>query len=246
MTEMRALVAFGLNDLRSIRRDSLLLYLALIPWLAVLLARLIIPSATDWMAERQGFDLLPYYPLLLSLFFVLQIPVLFGVVMGLMVLDERDDRTLMALQVTPVSLTTYALYRIAAATTIAAVYVVVCLMLSGLMPPALLAPAVPIAATGGLFGTVVALLLVAFAGNKLEGLALMKGFGILMLIPLMAYFVEADWQVLFGIFPSYWPAKAFWVAGEGGAFWPYVLTGASYNLLLAALLLRRFRTRMYE
>ncbi len=125
MTEMRALVAFGLNDLRSVRRDSLLLYLALIPWLAVLLARLIIPSATDWMAERQGFDLLPYYPLLLSLFFVLQIPLLFGVVMGLLVLDERDDRTLMALQVTPVSLTTYALYRIGAATAVAASFLTV-------------------------------------------------------------------------------------------------------------------------
>ena len=243
---MRALVAFGLNDLRSVRRDSLLLYLALIPWVAVLLARLILPSATNWLAERHGFDLLPYYPLLLSLFFVLQIPLLFGAVMGLMMLDERDDRTLMALQVTPISLTTYALYRIGAATTIAAVYVVACLLASGLMPLVQLPSAVPIAATGGLFGTVIALLLVAFAGNKLEGLALMKGFGILMLVPLAAYFVEADWQVLLGIFPSYWPAKAFWVASEGGAFWPYVLAGASYNLLLVVLLLRRFRSGLCQ
>jgi fluoroquinolone transport system permease protein len=166
--------------------------------------------------------------------------------MGLMVLDERDDRTLMALQVTPVSLIAYALYRIGVATTIAAGYVVACLLLSGLMPPSLLPPAVPIAATGGLFGTVIALLLAAFAGNKLEGLALMKAFGILMLVPLAAYFVEADWQVLLGIFPSYWPAKAFWVAGEGGAFWPYVLAGTVYNLLLAALLLLRFRNRLYQ
>jgi fluoroquinolone transport system permease protein len=74
----------------------------------------------------------------------------------------------------------------------------------------------------------------------------MKAFGILMLVPLAAYFVEADWQVLLGLFPSYWPAKAFWVASAGGAFWPYVLVGVAYNLLLAALLLRRFRTRLCQ
>jgi fluoroquinolone transport system permease protein len=243
---MRALLAFGLNDLRNVRRDSLLIYLALVPWLAVLLARTVAPSATDWLAERHGFDLRPYYPLLLSLFCVLQIPLLFGAVMGLLVLDERDDHTLIALQVTPVSLTTYALYRIGAATAVAAGYVVLCLLLTGMMPSALLPAAVPIALTGGLFGTVIALLLVAFAGNKLEGLALMKAFGILMLVPLAAYFVESDWQLLLGVFPSYWPAKAFWVASADGIFWPYVLVGAAYNLLLAILLLRRFRARLYE
>jgi fluoroquinolone transport system permease protein len=241
---MRALVAFGLNDLRSVRRDSLLLYLALIPWFAVLLARLLVPFATAWLAEQQAFDLRPYYPLLLSLFFVLQIPLLFGVVMGLLVLDERDDHTLLALQVTPVSMTTFALYRVGAATAVAAVYVVVCLLLSGLMPAELLPTAVPIAATGGLFGAVIALLLASLAGNKLEGLALMKAFGILMLVPLAAYFVESDWQLLLGVFPSYWPAKAFWVASGGGPAWPYVLVGAAYNLLLIVLLLRRFRDRL--
>jgi fluoroquinolone transport system permease protein len=74
---------------------------------------------------------------------------------------------------------------------------------------------------------------------------LMKGLGILMLGPLAAYFVDSAWQPLFGILPTYWPAKALWVAGEGGNFWPYVLAGAAYNLLLIALLLRRFREKVF-
>jgi hypothetical protein len=39
--------------------------------------------------------------MLLSFFFVLQIPLLFGLLVGLLVLDERDDDTLTALRVTP-------------------------------------------------------------------------------------------------------------------------------------------------
>jgi fluoroquinolone transport system permease protein len=84
-----------------------------------------------------------------------------------------------------------------------------------------------------------------FAANKVEGLALMKVLSIFMLGPLAAYFVGSSWQLLFGLLPTYWPAKAFWVAGEGGNFWPYVLAGLAYALLLISLLLRRFRQKVF-
>jgi hypothetical protein len=52
--------------------------------------------------------------------------------------------------------------------------------------------------------------------DKVEGMAVTKGLATLMLGPLAAYFIHSDWQILFGLLPTYWPAKAFWVAGEGG------------------------------
>ncbi len=83
-----------------------------------------------------------------------------------------------------------------------------------------------------------------FAGNKVEGLALMKAFGILMLGPLAAYFVNSDWQLLLGILPSYWPARAFWAALAGETAWPFFAAGLFYHLLLVFLLTRRFQARM--
>lgn len=77
----------------------------------VLVFRLILPPATAYLSENFDFDLVPYYPMLLSFFFVLQIPLLFGVLVGLLVLDEKDDNTLTALRVTPISMRGYALYR---------------------------------------------------------------------------------------------------------------------------------------
>jgi fluoroquinolone transport system permease protein len=84
---MSTLRAFGINDLKSVRRDSSLVYMLVIPPLMVVLARLILPWATGYLLERFGFDLVPYYPMLLSFLFVLQIPLLFGMLVGFLVLD---------------------------------------------------------------------------------------------------------------------------------------------------------------
>jgi fluoroquinolone transport system permease protein len=82
---MSTLRAFGINDLKSVRRDSSLVYMLVIPPLMVVLARLILPWATGYLLERFGFG--PYYPMLLSFLFVLQIPLLFGMLVGFLVLD---------------------------------------------------------------------------------------------------------------------------------------------------------------
>jgi fluoroquinolone transport system permease protein len=84
-----------------------------------------------------------------------------------------------------------------------------------------------------------------FAANKVEGLALMKGLAVFMLGPLAAFFMDSSWQLLLGFLPTYWPAKAFWVAGEGGNFWYYLLVGLIYNPLLLIVLLRRFEKRAF-
>lgn len=241
---LHGLPAVGLNDIRNIRRDSLLVYAVTVPWLLVLLVRLLVPSITTWLAERYAFDLEPYYALILSFFFILEIPLIFGVVMGLLLLDERDDDTLTALRVTPLSLEGYLAYRIGMAVLFSVVSILAMLPLTGLLDLSLVPAIIPIALVGGMIAPLLTMFLAAFAGNKLEGLALMKGFGILMLGPLAAFFIESRWQVLFGILPSYWPARAFWTAWEGGVFWPFLLAGVVYMAALLGWFLRRFQARV--
>jgi fluoroquinolone transport system permease protein len=242
---MNLLAALGLNDLKSIRREPLLLYMLVIPPVMVLILRLILPRATAYLSENLGFDLVPYYPMLLSFFFVLQIPLLFGVLVGLLVLDERDDNTLTALRVTPISMKGYALYRGGAAVLLSFAYVLLALLSSGFVPTSLAPAVAAVALLAGLTAAVFALIVATFASNKVEGLALTKGLSVFMLGPLAAYFVPSDWQLFFGLLPTYWPAKTFWVAGEEGNFWPYVLAGLIYSVLLLPLLLRRFRKKVF-
>lgn len=240
---MRAIAAFSWNDLANIRRDSLLLYIAVIPWVMVLLLRLLIPVAAAWLYERYAIELAAYYPLVLS-FLLIQMPMMFGVITGLLVLDERDADTLTVLRVTPLPMWSYAGYRLATAVLFSVVYLVILLPLTGMVRLAQMPALVPSLLLAGLLAPVLAMLLAAFAGNKLEGLALMKGSGILLLGPLAAYFVSAEWQLLLGLLPTYWPARAFWAASAGEPAWPYLLVGVIYNGALLAWLVRRFQQRL--
>jgi fluoroquinolone transport system permease protein len=246
VADVHVFVALGLNDLRGVRRDSLLIGVAAMPWLMVLGLRVIVPSLAVWLVEAHQFDLAPYYPLLLSLFCVLQIPLVVGMVTGFLILDERDDETLTALRVTPLSMANYAAYRATVAIALSACYSVICVLLSGLMLPAVLPSLLPIALVAGLLSPAIALLLAAFAGNKVEGMALTKGLGFLLLGPLAAYFIPGGWQLVAGVLPTFWLAKAFWSASAGEVVWPYLLVGLVYHLLLIGWLGRRFQARLYH
>lgn len=69
----------------------------------------------------------------------------------------------------------------------------------------------------------------------------MKALGVLLLPPLMAYFVPPPWQWIFGLVPLYWPVKLFWLlhANEPGYLF-YLVIGLLYQFLLLLVLLRRF------
>ena len=59
--------------------------------------------------------------------------------------------------------------------------------------------------------------------------------------PLIAYFITAPWQILLGIFPTYWPAMSLWSAQAGDpSFWFYWIVGLVYEIVLLFLLARRF------
>lgn len=238
--------AFARNDLKNIRRDSLLLYILLIPWLVIAIMRLLLPVASEWSATVHSFPLEPYYPLILSIVFVLQFPMMFGLIFGLLLLDERDEHVLMAINVTPVSVDRYVQYRFLSVTTLGIIYVMIGLPASGLIPPGIVLSLFPVAITGAFFANLLLLFLISFANNKVEGLALMKGFGILMIGPMVAFFFESNWQLLFGILPSYWPAKAYWLVSAGENAWPYIFISLFYNSLLLRLMYTRFAKRLYK
>ena len=104
--------ALGPIDARNVARDSMLRWLVGTPIAYALAFRWGVPVLRTWLGERYGFELTPYYPLLAS-FLVLITPALIGAVVGFLLLDHRDDRTLTALQVTPLTVEGYLAYRIA-------------------------------------------------------------------------------------------------------------------------------------
>lgn len=235
---MAAILGLTRSDLRNVTRDSFLMFLIIYPFLLGPMMRWLAPFAAEGMAEIH--DLTQYYPLLTALFGLLMAPTLLGTAIGFVLLDERDARTLLALQVTPLPATGYLAYRLLlpVIVSVASAYTILPVMNLTAVSPGM---ATPMILMGALCGPIFTLIMAGYAGNKVQGLAMMKAMGFLMIAPTAAWFVPEPWQFLLGVLPTYWPAKALWVALDGGAVFPFVLAGLAVTSVYLAALVARFR-----
>ena len=241
---LRAWKTFGHNDLRGAYRDPLLVMLILAPVIWTTAVAVLTPRVTTMLDDRYGFDLVPYYPLILTGFLLLTSIIIAGALAAFLILDEVDAGTLLALRVTPVPLASFFGYRAATVIAVTTTYVIATTSFSGILRPGLLPALFPIGVLAGLSAVVTLLLIVAMASNKIQGLAAVRGLGMLIAgLPCLPWFIDSPWNLAFGLLPPYWAAKAFWIANDGGAWWPYLVAGAVYNLAIAWPLFRRFQAR---
>jgi fluoroquinolone transport system permease protein len=234
-------MAFGRNDIRGTYRDPLLIMIVLAPAIWTSGVAFLTPRVTEMLSERYGFDLVPYYPLILTAFLLLTSIIIVGGLAAFLVLDEVDAGTLTALRVTPVPLSALFIYRAATVMVVTTVYVIATMSFSGILEPGLVPALIPIGLLSGLSAVVCLLLIVVMANNKIQGLAALRALGMLIAgLPCLPWFIDSGWNLAFGVLPPYWAAKAFWVASDHGVWWPYLVGGVVYNLAVAWPLFRRF------
>ena len=246
MNASRIFRTLGPIDARNIFRDTNLKWMIFLPVILALFLRFVLPWLSGWLLETYDFDLLPYYPAILAYCFVLMCPMIFGMLTGFLLIDEKDDNTLIALQVTPLPLRAYLAYRvlIPIVLTVILMFVIFPLADLGAFPPGhILLTALAAAPTAPLFG----LTLAAFARNKIQGFALMKMLGAVLLIPIFAFFTDTLWEYAYGVFPSYWPMKVYWLleAGEPGV-WPVLIVAVVYQLVLTKMLADRLFRELHR
>ena len=176
-TSVKALAAFGRNDIRGTYRDPLLVMLVIAPVMWTTGVAIFTPKFTEMLAQRYDFDLFPYYPLVLTAFLLLTSIIIAGGLAAFLVLDEVDAGTLSALRVTPVPLSTFFAYRAGTVMAVTTVYVVATLSFSGILEPGLIPALIPIGLLAGLSAVVTLLLIVAVASNKIQGIAMVRALG---------------------------------------------------------------------
>jgi fluoroquinolone transport system permease protein len=242
MTVWGLLRRLGPMDARAIVRDRLLLWVLLLPALVAALLGWGVPALSRWLLARFDFDLVPYYPLLAGSY-VLVAPAMVGIVVGFLLLDERDDHILDAWRVTGVSVNDLLLYRVGVPVVLGTVMTLGGYSLMQLAPISIGALLVA-AGLGACAAPTLALALVGFADNKVSGLAIAKLVSAASNLALVAWFLPTPWQLLAGVLPSYWPMKVVWQAAIGAAWEPYAAAGLVVNVLAIALLLMRYRAAL--
>ncbi|MBA4495064.1 hypothetical protein ACFO25_09725 [Paenactinomyces guangxiensis] len=204
---MRRILNLTLADLKNVRRDPMLIMAIAGPAMLTLVFRFVPPILTEWLTQKFGFDLTAYYDLILI--FILQlVPLMIGMVSGYLMLDERDENLIQLFAVTPLRKSGYLFVRLAMPVLLTIMFTILLVYFTGLIQIKVvqLLPTILLLA---MEAPMMALFLVSFAANKVEGLALSKGIGIIVAAPFAAYFIQWPWQIIAGISPTYWVAKMF-------------------------------------
>ncbi|MFW6208608.1 MAG: ABC transporter permease [Spirochaetota bacterium] len=191
---MSGLPAMMKSDLRSIRRDPMLALMALAPILLGIVLGILLPYVDMMLNRHLDFDLRPQLPFIASLFLLLP-PLLAGSIFGLLLIEERDSRVPEALSVTPLGRNGFYLFKflitLGWAIVCELIFICVNVLVAGsllfpielLTSPALLL-LIPSAA---LHGALVLPLLALFAGDRISGMAQLKLFSSVMVLPVFWY-----------------------------------------------------------
>jgi fluoroquinolone transport system permease protein len=229
-------------DSRMLWRDPLLGWILALPIALALLLRPLIPRVQEALLAGAGFDLTPYYPLVMG-GYLMTAPGMVGMVIGFLFLDERDARTLTALRTTPLSMRQYLGYRVALPLMLGTMSTLIGYPLTGLTPLPL-ASLLPMAIIASLSAPLLALVLAVAAPNKVAGFAVVKVLNAVNLLPIVAYFVPRPVQFAAGVFPTYWPMRALWSAAIGETYGGYLIIGALVSVLALLLVAGLFDRRL--
>ncbi|MCG8417482.1 MAG: hypothetical protein MJE77_06005 [Proteobacteria bacterium] len=231
-------------DVKRVARDRFLLLIVTYLPLMALAFRWAIPALTEAVHDR--FDISPYYPLI-CVILVLILPFIMGCVLGLQLLEEKDERSLSAVAVTPFSFHRYFFYRAATYAFIGTVMLVVSHEAMGIVRTISLLQLCVVATSFSLNTALSAFIVSILAKNQVQGFAVLKGSGVLFSMPALSFFVPQNWDLLFGMIPFYWPIKAYYIAASGGSlvfFCAAIALAIVTQLVALWFLYRIFRRRI--
>lgn len=193
--------------LRQISKDGMLYASLAAPLLAGFAFRFGIPAAEAALCGYFGkAAILSEYYLLFDLFLAVMTPYIVCFVSSLVMLTEYDENMTSYMAVTPVGKRGYIVSRLvfpAVISIFASVIIMIIFSLTVWSAPILLITC----ALSSLLSIAVSLLLVSFSHNRVEGMALGKLTGIILMGLPVPFFLFSGVQYLFSILPSFWIAK---------------------------------------
>ncbi len=255
-------------ELKTLLRDPLNLFMLIYPLFMLGFVGWLIPE----LLKRSGVDTQgPEYALSMLLLFTLILAIggfISGVILGFSLLENKDDQTIKAIAVSPISVMGYTLFKITYTFIFGVLGTLVLLFgmkylfgdtfsfaygetVFGLREISNV-DIILFSLVSSLMTPTAGVLMAAIAKNKIEGFALMKSGGIVFMIPLLILLDSfGDWkQFLLGVAPNFWAVKGFYnlalnIQGPNDlAYGWYLLIGSVYLIVLAALSIRWFVKRV--
>lgn len=191
-----------------IRQDMMLVAAGFAPLLCGLFFKLVIPLLETLLTSQfhQVEILVPYYALF-DLFLTVLTPMMYCFIAAMIILEETDDHIAQSLAVTPLGKRGYLISRLGIPALLSLCVTILVLPIFSLTKLRVMMY-LSFSLAGTIQGMMIALLVVSYSTNKLEGMALTKISSILLLGMLVPFWSHTDIQYLAAAFPSFWLGKA--------------------------------------
>lgn len=247
-------------EAKTIIRDPINIYMLAFPAIILALSAFVFPMIFDSIDPMKGV-MLKITMLLLIIIILTFGPFFLAIMATFLLLEHKDEHTLTTIAVTPVGTSGYLKFKLTYTYLMSVVGIIIVLggtkLLAGdkysIMGVSFFGSTSPahiisFAFVSGLSTPALALLQGSLAKNKVEGFAMIKGTGILALVPALMVLetFQGKLQYLLGLFPNFWAIKGMLVnfmpmADSSDLSFPvYLLIGCVYNLILLAVAYRLF------
>ncbi len=192
----------GLSGTKTIFRDPMLILIFAAPILLAAVTYCAIPAGADLLMKYTAFDLSLYYPLITA-FFATVPTLMYGMLTGFTILDEKDENILIQISLTPFGLKRHYFVRTGIFSIFAFIFAVFFLRFNPLYSIGIIRTAA-ISVCLSIEGAAAGLFIAAAAKNKVEGLTMGKALGIFMLAPAIPFFVPPPFHYFAAAVPNYW------------------------------------------
>jgi len=197
----KVIATLARGDMNNILRDSTLVMAVFGP-IAIFFLLYFLPVLEGLILERFNFNISEYR--LFALGFLSLIPsMLFGMIFGFLILDERDEDIISFISITPLEKKGYLSYKLQMPMLFSAGFFLLLLHGTNFVEFNLLHTPI-IAVMVALEAAIGALFLVAYADNKVEGLAFSKLLGIMYLAVPAVFLWHSPWHWITAWLPSFW------------------------------------------
>lgn len=220
------------NELKNVVRDPMYLFFSFYPFILGGLGYFLIDLIS---AEIWGE--------MVVMFLIIMTSYVYGAVTGFTLLDDKDDKVLMSLKITPINTKMYVFVKLLIGYVFGFIATIIVVLATGFLPDTNFGYIILIAAISSLQAPFLALVVNSFAANKVEGFVIMKSTGLTLILPAVAFWVT-DWKEFFLIIaPGFWPARMIQMEllpqlDYNLPSLGYFFLGIAYNLLIAGLLFK--------
>lgn len=226
-------------EIKNMTRDSMYIFFMVYPVILGVVGYFLIPYLNETLSETS------LVAEIVSMILILMTGFIFGALTAFTLLDDKDDDVLLSLKVTPISVKVYVLVKLMISFIFGFIATLVITLATNFLPGSSFWIILLISLLGALQAPGVALIVNSFSSNKVEGFVIMKMSALILVFPVLAFFVQT-WQEVFLVFaPGFWSARMIQIEllptiDVNFTLIVYFIFGVIYNIIFVTLFMKLY------